>query len=42
MTRSKLKLQKEAGYMNATGYHHQSRNLAHGAGSIHEPLGLDR
>jgi hypothetical protein len=41
MTRSKLKLQKEAGYMNATGYHHQTRNLAHGAGSIHEPPKLD-
>ncbi len=42
MARSnELMLHREAGYMNATGFQNQSRYLAHGAGSIHEPQKLD-
>jgi hypothetical protein len=37
---NELMLHREAGYMNATGFQNQSRYLAHGAGSIHEPLNL--
>ena len=38
---NKLMLHREAGYMNATGFQNQSRYLANGAGSIHEPQKLD-